>query len=406
MQSCASWHLMARRVFPVPKEDLTTCKLCINIGQTLPMVISSTVWWVSYTCCWFKLWASLTTFEQGQFLPWHRWFVYTHATLLRTQCNYTGTVPYVHLISNHTSTSTLTQLLTNRWWDEALDAATGNFFQSNMWDDDTGFGGNGTAPSNCVTTGPFANRTMHIGPLEETTDYCFKRDWDNTVGAGDAAQENVDACYAYNDYLEFWECLIDLPHVAGHGGTGGVVSLAFPPTPALNLVKYPMLQVLWKKTYIRDTDMTVDGGWGLLSWWSDLLHASQLLGPSVVAVATNELLQSYVRHGRVHDLWRASYGVGEYNSELCDEHVWHDTQCHCRGGYEYPGWIFMLRIWLLIPRAVVWNVCNQERRYYGRKVSKCNKSSSQNWWISLWNSQMFGDKCFISKPLESSLQSL
>ncbi|KAF8853844.1 hypothetical protein BDZ45DRAFT_657373 [Acephala macrosclerotiorum] len=140
--------------------------------------------------------------HSGQFLPWHRWFVYTHATLLRTQCNYTGTIP---------------------WWDEALDAASGNFFQSNMWSDDTGFGGNGTAPDNCVTTGPFANRTMHIGPMEATTDYCFKRDWDNTLGVADASQENVDECYAYNDYASFWECLIALPHVAGHGGTGGVM---------------------------------------------------------------------------------------------------------------------------------------------------------------------------------------
>lgn len=115
----------------------------------------------------------------------------------------------------------------HRWWDEALDAASGNFFQSDMWDDDTGFGGNGTAPDNCVTTGPFANRTMHIGPMEATTDYCFKRDWNNTLGVEDAAQENVDACYAYNDYESFWECLIALPHVAGHGGTGGVVCPSF-----------------------------------------------------------------------------------------------------------------------------------------------------------------------------------
>lgn len=33
---------------------------------------------------------------QGQFLPWHRYYMYLHEYLLRTECNYTGAQPYVH----------------------------------------------------------------------------------------------------------------------------------------------------------------------------------------------------------------------------------------------------------------------------------------------------------------------
>lgn len=94
-----------------------------------------------------------------------------------------------------------------------------------MWDDDTGFGGNGTEPDGCVTTGPFANRTEHIGPLEETTDYCFKRIWDNDYGVATELSTVIDDCYSYNDYAGFWYCVSGTLHLGGHAGVGGLVSL-------------------------------------------------------------------------------------------------------------------------------------------------------------------------------------
>lgn len=33
------------------------------------------------------------TRPKGQFLPWHRLLMYTHEVLLRTECNYTGSLP-------------------------------------------------------------------------------------------------------------------------------------------------------------------------------------------------------------------------------------------------------------------------------------------------------------------------
>ena len=76
---------------------------------------------------------------QGQFLPWHRWYIYAHEVMLRHQCNYTGPLP---------------------WWDEAKDADTGNAFSSTMWSADA-FGGNGTGSDLCVVDGAFANYTEH-----------------------------------------------------------------------------------------------------------------------------------------------------------------------------------------------------------------------------------------------------
>lgn len=108
-------------------------------------------------------------------------------TIFRDQCNYTG--PMV-------------------WWDEKLDADSGNFFSSNMWDSVTGFGGNGSEPDGCLTTGPFANITEHIGPMLEYTDYCMKRIWDNEEGIVTGNSTIIDMCNAMDTYDDFWYCIV------------------------------------------------------------------------------------------------------------------------------------------------------------------------------------------------------
>lgn len=94
-----------------------------------------------------------------------------------------------------------------------------------MWEDQY-FGGNGSAPDNCVTSGPFANRTLHVGPLEETTDYCFKRNWSQAKGLDFGARSHVDDCYEFDDFEAFYGCMAYYPHISGHKATGGVVSFA------------------------------------------------------------------------------------------------------------------------------------------------------------------------------------
>ncbi|PBP16163.1 tyrosinase [Diplocarpon rosae] len=139
----------------------------------------------------------------AQFLPWHRFHLHAHESVLRNECNYTGTIPF---------------------WDEAIDAASGNFFQSDMWSDQY-FGGNGSPVDGCVRTGAFANRTMHIGPFTQTTDYCFNRNFNYTSGLTLGARANTDACYKHSatDFETFYKCMASSPHVAGHRATGGVM---------------------------------------------------------------------------------------------------------------------------------------------------------------------------------------
>lgn len=104
-----------------------------------------------------------------------------------------------------------------------------------MWEDQY-FSGNGSSVDNCVTTGPFANRTLHVGPLLTTTEegYCFARKFNETKGLSYGARANVEACYEIELYDDFYGCMAYLPHIAGHQATGGVVSFlpsSSPPSP-------------------------------------------------------------------------------------------------------------------------------------------------------------------------------
>jgi tyrosinase len=133
----------------------------------------------------------------GAFLPFHRAMLYAHEVALRSECNYTDWQPY---------------------WEEQLDA--GHFMSSAVLHD---FGGPGSGTTDCITSGPFANYTNHLGPGYEYTEHCVNRQINETMSAL-SAQEQVDICLSKKDWLNAWTCIEDSPHVGGHGGVGGLVS--------------------------------------------------------------------------------------------------------------------------------------------------------------------------------------
>lgn len=100
------------------------------------------------------------------------------------------------------------------WWDETRDA--GDYLNSPILDVDTGFGGNGSEPDNCLLDGPFANSTVHLGPSTNVTaeGFCLKRKVNETFALG-AAQSIVDGCMNITDYADagIW-CIGDKPHTS------------------------------------------------------------------------------------------------------------------------------------------------------------------------------------------------
>ena len=160
------------------------------------------------------------TYLQGAFLPWHRYYVTIHEHLIRTECNYTGPTPYV--VDHHLHYDVVVLIIMgHRYWNEPADY--GAFFESVLFDHDTGFGGTGTNLTNCVEDGPFANTTLHFLSDLSTSEYCLARDL-NTQGYESAAQSLVDTCMTKETFEDVWNCLESGPHTAGHGGVGGTVS--------------------------------------------------------------------------------------------------------------------------------------------------------------------------------------
>ncbi|KAK0213787.1 hypothetical protein IW262DRAFT_1467139 [Armillaria fumosa] len=144
----------------------------------------------------------------GQFLHVHRYFVFAHETLLRTECGYTGALPY---------------------WNEVVDA--GAFSTSPVVLD---FGGEGTEENNwAVVDGPFADLTLHLGPGTTNTVHPLTRQANESVQAG---QQFVDALLAVETFAQFKETMRVGIHAAGHKGVGGEMG---------NVVTSPNDPIFW-----------------------------------------------------------------------------------------------------------------------------------------------------------------
>ncbi|KAF2866050.1 hypothetical protein BDV95DRAFT_210831 [Massariosphaeria phaeospora] len=165
----------------------------------------------------------------GAFLPFHRAILHAHESALRSECNYAGFQPY---------------------WQEQLDA--GKFKSSAIFDPVYGFGGDGSGPNNCITTGPFANYTNHLGPSYENTDHCIDRKINDVMSAG-SAQKEVNSCLAKTTWVAAWNCIEAQPHGGGHGGVGAqMMNGVSSPGDPLFYLHHTWLDKIWWDWQAKD----------------------------------------------------------------------------------------------------------------------------------------------------------
>ncbi|RAL08047.1 uncharacterized protein BO97DRAFT_462029 [Aspergillus homomorphus CBS 101889] len=126
----------------------------------------------------------------GQFLPWHRYFLHVHETLLRDECGYEGPVA---------------------WWNEQSDADAGDLLWSPMWNADN-MGGNGTGMQGCVVDGAFADLVEYIGPFDNNTERCLDRRWDSAWAIRNVNSTITGQCFDLPTYTPFWQCVAYYPH--------------------------------------------------------------------------------------------------------------------------------------------------------------------------------------------------
>lgn len=182
--------------------------------------------------------------SDGQFLPWHRYYMAVHANLLRDQCNYTGSLPY---------------------WDELAASELSSLGETDVFQADS-FGGNGDqADENlCVTDGPFTNLTLRM--RYDTTDastYCLSRNLSDTALPEGATTADVEACMAYENYTTAWTCFAGTVHGAGHSAVRGVMgNVANAAGDPAFFLHHTWLDAMWWKWQSMDltTRLTDMGG--------------------------------------------------------------------------------------------------------------------------------------------------
>ncbi|KAK0717690.1 hypothetical protein B0T26DRAFT_645568, partial [Lasiosphaeria miniovina] len=190
----------------------------------------------------------------GAFLPWHRYFLAAHETLLRDECGYRGPMPY---------------------WDELADVA--DLRGAAVFDSATGFGGDGKKTSvraaaaagggGCIADGPFADLRLRFREDLTTVPagdpgYCLVRNI-SECAFSNAAQTTLDTCLAARTYEDVWHCLEAKPHIAGHWGVGGIMSnTMLSPGDPLFYLHHAWLDRLWWLWQSKDlaTRLTEMGG--------------------------------------------------------------------------------------------------------------------------------------------------
>ncbi|TEB19459.1 Di-copper centre-containing protein [Coprinellus micaceus] len=197
----------------------------------------------------------------GQFLPWHRHFVFLYETALREECGYQGPFPF---------------------WDWPRDAdGIKPLKESPLFDPVTGFGPDGTPgtftmlpnsdphvpgsnaflppftslPWGCVTSGPFANLTLHLGPgRTQNFDHCLTRAIQESL-RDLLKTSNINKILAQKDYDSFWNSLDGRPfkvewalHEGGHVGINGDMTNYYTsPNEPLFYLHHSGLDRLWWK---------------------------------------------------------------------------------------------------------------------------------------------------------------
>lgn len=106
----------------------------------------------------------------ANFLGWHRWFVWEHEQALRTECGYTGSLPYWDWAATAASGLAASPLFDGSATSLSGDGApvpwnASDYVVVNAAEGDAavympmGTGGG------CLTSGPFVNYTLNLGPF-------------------------------------------------------------------------------------------------------------------------------------------------------------------------------------------------------------------------------------------------
>ncbi|KAA8893710.1 hypothetical protein FN846DRAFT_913731 [Sphaerosporella brunnea] len=205
---------------------------------------------------------------ESQFLPWHRYFLWTWENALRKQCDYEGAIPY---------------------WDYALDAPPNNLKESPIFDPEHGFGGDGFklkdpfyplippgmppgSGGGCQQDGPFADWTLHIargnltGPRD---DRCLTRSINDKVSRDWCTRATEEVIKRQPNYQSLYQNMQGASiqytqyfglHLCGHfivAGPGAGADVYIGSTDPLFFPHHANLDRIWWEWQSKDLEKRV-----------------------------------------------------------------------------------------------------------------------------------------------------
>ncbi|KAH4916026.1 hypothetical protein HBH77_243060 [Parastagonospora nodorum] len=135
------------------------------------------------------------------FLLWHRYLLWTFEDLLRKECGFTRSLP---------------------WLDESK--WSGKFQQSSVFSSQ--WLGTMLSRGNCVNNGQFAFLASNIGPGPNNQRHCLSRNGDESK-TENTRQALTDACNSRSSYADMAACSEGGAHAWGHNGIGAIMQDVF-----------------------------------------------------------------------------------------------------------------------------------------------------------------------------------
>ncbi|KXS97306.1 hypothetical protein AC578_10720 [Pseudocercospora eumusae] len=144
---------------------------------------------------------TLTIHGTGNFLSWHRYFTWTYEQALRKECGYQGAFPYLNwpkyaldLLNAPVFDGSDTSLSGNGEWDPRNNGTWVPNDQAKNIKIPPGSGGG------CVTTGPFANMTVRLGPVAPSLNYAYPNPQKNGLGYNPRCLRRDMSAYAAKNW--------------------------------------------------------------------------------------------------------------------------------------------------------------------------------------------------------------
>ncbi|KDN33312.1 hypothetical protein RSAG8_13595, partial [Rhizoctonia solani AG-8 WAC10335] len=132
------------------------------------------------------------------------------------------------------------------YWDWTRDSTDDKFTNSEIFDNEKGFGGNGTgktdwADGSCVKEGPYAGFQVNF-----PEPHCLTRHFNFTGNVvANWTKSVVDEIMQYPDYLDFWNKTERLPHDNLHRTISGDMRRQYSPNEPLFFLHHAQIDRLW-----------------------------------------------------------------------------------------------------------------------------------------------------------------